>query len=53
MGLLVRRTDIGNTVALLCSEEADWIIGQLIAVDGGAGLVDAALSLEIQQAVEN
>jgi len=37
-------------VALLCSEEAGWITGQLIAVDGGAGLMDAALPLEIQQA---
>ena len=27
--------DIGNAVALLCSKEAGWITGQLIAVDGG------------------
>jgi NAD(P)-dependent dehydrogenase (short-subunit alcohol dehydrogenase family) len=45
--------DIENAVALLCSEEADWITGQVIAVDGGAGLMDAALPLEIQQAVPN
>ena len=43
---------LGNAVALLCSEEASWITGQLIAVDGGAGLMDAALPLEIQQAVQ-
>jgi NAD(P)-dependent dehydrogenase (short-subunit alcohol dehydrogenase family) len=43
--------DVGNAVALLCSEEASWITGQLIEVDGGASLMDAHLPLEIQQAV--
>jgi enoyl-[acyl-carrier protein] reductase III len=43
--------DIGNAVLLLCSEEASWITGQLIDVDGGASLMDAHLPLEIQQAV--
>ena len=43
--------DIGNAVALLCSDEASWITGQLIDVDGGASLMDAHLPLEIQQAV--
>ena len=51
MGRLGTPADIGNAVALLCSQEADWITGQLIAVDGGAGLMDAALPLAIQQAV--
>ncbi|MCI0349809.1 MAG: SDR family oxidoreductase [Acidobacteriales bacterium] len=51
MGRLGTPEDIGNAVALLCSEEAGWITGQLIAVDGGASLMDAALPLEIQQAV--
>ncbi len=41
--------DIGNAVTLLCSSEAAWITGQLIAVDGGAGLMDPALPLAIQQ----
>jgi NAD(P)-dependent dehydrogenase (short-subunit alcohol dehydrogenase family) len=41
--------DIRNAVTLLCSEEAGWITGQLIAVDGGASLMDGALPLEIQQ----
>jgi hypothetical protein len=41
--------DIGNTVALLCSNEASFITGQLIAVDGGAGLMNPALPLAIQQ----
>jgi NAD(P)-dependent dehydrogenase (short-subunit alcohol dehydrogenase family) len=41
--------DVGNAVTLLCSNEAGWITGQLIAVDGGAGLMDPALPLAIQQ----
>jgi NAD(P)-dependent dehydrogenase (short-subunit alcohol dehydrogenase family) len=43
--------DIGNAVSLLCSDDAGWITGQTIAVDGGSSLMDAALPLEIQQAV--
>ena len=31
MGRLGTPADIGNAVALLCSEEADWITGQVIA----------------------
>ena len=27
--------DIAPTVAFLCSEEAGWVTGQMIAVDGG------------------
>ncbi len=41
--------DIGNAVALLCAEEAGWITGQLIAVDGGMSLMDPGLPLAIQQ----
>lgn len=48
MGRLGKPSDIGNAVALLCSEEAAWITGQLIDVDGGASLVDAHLPLELQ-----
>ncbi len=48
MGRLGKPADIGNAVALLCSEEAGWITGQLIDVDGGASLVDAHLPLEFQ-----
>lgn len=51
MGRLGTPADVGNAVSLLCAEEAGWITGQLIAVDGGASLMDAALPLEIQQAV--
>jgi NAD(P)-dependent dehydrogenase (short-subunit alcohol dehydrogenase family) len=48
MGRLGRPADVGNAVALICSEEASWITGQLIDVDGGASLVDAHLPLEFQ-----
>jgi NAD(P)-dependent dehydrogenase (short-subunit alcohol dehydrogenase family) len=41
--------DIGNAVTLLCAKEAGWITGQLIAVDGGASLMDPGLPLAIQQ----
>lgn len=41
--------DVGNAVALFCAPEAAWITGQLVAVDGGMGLMDAALPLAIQQ----
>jgi NAD(P)-dependent dehydrogenase (short-subunit alcohol dehydrogenase family) len=41
--------DIGNAVSLLCAEEAGWITGQLIAVDGGMSLMDPGLPLGIQQ----
>jgi NAD(P)-dependent dehydrogenase (short-subunit alcohol dehydrogenase family) len=51
MGRLGTPADVGNAVALLCSEEANWITGQLIEVDGGTSLMDAHLPLEIQQAV--
>lgn len=48
MGRLGTPQDVGNAVTLLCSNEAAWITGQTIAVDGGAALMDASLPLEIQ-----
>ena len=48
MGRLGTPADIAKAVALICSEEAGWITGQLIDVDGGASLVDAHLPLEFQ-----
>ena len=42
--------DIANAVTLFCSKEAAWMTGQVIAVDGGASLMDPALPLAIQQA---
>ena len=41
--------DIGNAVALFCAKEAGWITGQVIAADGGMGLMDAAVPLPIAQ----
>lgn len=49
MGRLGRPADIGNAVALLCTEEAGWITGQVIAVDGGASLMDTVAPLEMQR----
>jgi NAD(P)-dependent dehydrogenase (short-subunit alcohol dehydrogenase family) len=49
MGRLGTPADIGNAVALLCSEEAGWITGQGVAVDGGASLMNADFPLEIQR----
>ena len=41
--------DIGNAVRLLCSDDANWITGQVIDVDGGASLMNPHMPLEIQQ----
>jgi len=41
--------DIGNSVALLCMEEAGFITGQIIHVDGGASIMDTVFPLEIQR----
>ena len=49
MGRLGTPADIGNAVTLLCSEEAGWITGQTIAVDGGSSLMDPGLPLEVQR----
>ena len=41
--------DIGKAVRLLCSDDANWITGQVIDVDGGASLMNPHMPLEIQQ----
>ena len=41
--------DIGNATMLLCMEEASFITGQTLHVDGGASLMDTVFPLEIQQ----
>jgi NAD(P)-dependent dehydrogenase (short-subunit alcohol dehydrogenase family) len=48
MGRLGTPGDVGNAVALLCSDEAGWITGQTLRVDGGASLMDTVLPLEMQ-----
>jgi NAD(P)-dependent dehydrogenase (short-subunit alcohol dehydrogenase family) len=40
--------DIGNVAALLCSEEASWITGQVIFADGGSSLMNSEVPPEIQ-----
>jgi NAD(P)-dependent dehydrogenase (short-subunit alcohol dehydrogenase family) len=42
--------DIGNAVALLAADEAGWITGQTIAIDGGASLMNPEIPLELQRA---
>lgn len=49
MGRLGTPADIGNAVWLLCSDDASWITGQTIAVDGGLSLMDPGLPLDIQR----
>jgi enoyl-[acyl-carrier protein] reductase III len=41
--------DIGNAVALLCMDEANFISGQTIHVDGGASIMDSVFPLDIQR----
>jgi len=40
--------DVGDVVALLCSERARWITGQVIYADGGASLMNPEVPPEIQ-----
>lgn len=48
MGRLGTPEDIGNVAALFCSEQADWITGQVIYADGGASLMNPEIPPEIQ-----
>src|ERR1700682_3050648 len=48
MGRLGTPGDVGNAVALFCSEEAGWITGQVIYADGGASLMNPEVPTEIQ-----
>ena len=40
--------DLGNVVALICSDKAQWITGQVIDADGGASLMNSEVPTEIQ-----
>ena len=40
--------DVGSAVALLCAEEASFITGQILYVDGGASVMFSELPLPIQ-----
>ncbi|MCB0212554.1 MAG: SDR family oxidoreductase [Anaerolineae bacterium] len=48
MGRLGTPADIGNVAALLCSEDAGWITGQVLYADGGASLMNSEVAPEIQ-----
>jgi enoyl-[acyl-carrier protein] reductase III len=48
MGRLGTPEDIGKVAALLCSEDAGWITGQIIHADGGASLMNPEVPPEIQ-----
>ena len=40
--------DVANVCALLCSEEASFVTGQTIAVDGGSSLMNPDFPLALQ-----
>jgi NAD(P)-dependent dehydrogenase (short-subunit alcohol dehydrogenase family) len=49
MGRLGTPADIGNAFMLLCMDEASFITGQTLYVDGGASLMDPVFPLGIQR----
>jgi enoyl-[acyl-carrier protein] reductase III len=49
MGRMGTPADIGDFVTLLCMEEASFLTGQTIHVDGGASLSDIGVPLELQR----
>jgi len=49
MGRMGTPADVGNVVALLCSEEAGWITGQTIYADGGGSLMNSDYPLDFQR----
>jgi enoyl-[acyl-carrier protein] reductase III len=49
MRRLGKPEDIANAVMLLCMNEAGFITGQIIHVDGGASIMDPVYPLDIQQ----
>jgi NAD(P)-dependent dehydrogenase (short-subunit alcohol dehydrogenase family) len=48
MGRLGTPEDVGNVVTLFCSDQANWITGQVIYADGGASLMNPEVPTEIQ-----
>jgi enoyl-[acyl-carrier protein] reductase III len=48
MGRLGTPADVARVVGLFCSEDADWITGQVIYADGGASLMNPEVPTEIQ-----
>jgi NAD(P)-dependent dehydrogenase (short-subunit alcohol dehydrogenase family) len=48
MGRLGTPEDIGNAVAMFCSEQSAWITGQIICADGGSSLMNPEIPTEMQ-----
>jgi len=48
MRRLATSADVANACALLCSDEASFVTGQSIAVDGGTSLMSADFPLAVQ-----
>jgi enoyl-[acyl-carrier protein] reductase III len=49
LGRVGTPADIGNAVVMLCRDEAGFITGQTLHVDGGASIMDPVFPLEIQR----
>jgi len=49
LGRMGAPSDIGNAVLLLCMDEASFITGQTLHVDGGASIMDPVFPLDIQR----
>ena len=49
LGRVGTPADIGNAVLLLCMDEASFITGQTLHVDGGASIMDSVFPLDIQR----
>jgi NAD(P)-dependent dehydrogenase (short-subunit alcohol dehydrogenase family) len=49
MGRMGTPEDIGNAASLLCMDEASFISGQILHVDGGSSIMDPVFPLEIQR----
>ena len=49
MRRLTTHADVGDAVALLCSEQAGFVTGQTLHVDGGASLASPDFPMEFQR----
>jgi NAD(P)-dependent dehydrogenase (short-subunit alcohol dehydrogenase family) len=49
MRRLTTPADVGDAVALLCSEQAGFVTGQMLHVDGGASLASPDFPMEFQK----
>ena len=47
MGRLGTPEDIGNAAMLLCMDEASFITGQILHVDGGGSIIDTVFPVDI------